>query len=185
MSDNQGVITGQLDVAGTYTLTSTTANAPSHAPAGDRHTAFTGALAARAGQIRSAHPRPDLRHRRPRPRGTQSPTPATPRRQRRRRPRPVPLPCSGAPHRATRFRCRLRATRCSPRGAGSIRVARAYRYQLDLHSSLFRNSHKLPRTGASTMVYISFDDYPVLAFFDLHLGNSRKMEARAARTPPE
>ncbi|MGH3942324.1 MAG: caspase family protein [Pseudonocardiaceae bacterium] len=44
MSDNQGVITGQLDVAGTYTLTSTTANAPSHAPVGDRYTAFTGAL---------------------------------------------------------------------------------------------------------------------------------------------
>ncbi len=34
MADNQGVITGQLEVAGTYTLTSTTANAPSHAPAG-------------------------------------------------------------------------------------------------------------------------------------------------------
>ena len=44
MADNQGVISGQLDVTGTYTLTSTTANAPSHAPAGDRHTAFTGAL---------------------------------------------------------------------------------------------------------------------------------------------
>ena len=44
MADTHGVISGQLDVAGTYTLTSTTANAPSHAPAGDRHTAFTGAL---------------------------------------------------------------------------------------------------------------------------------------------
>lgn len=38
------MIGGQLDVAGTYTLTSTTANAPSHAPAGDRFTAFTSAL---------------------------------------------------------------------------------------------------------------------------------------------
>lgn len=44
MADDQGVIGGQLEVAGTYTLTSTTANAPSHAPAGDRYTAFTGAL---------------------------------------------------------------------------------------------------------------------------------------------
>ncbi|MGH3722337.1 MAG: hypothetical protein ACRDRI_26560 [Pseudonocardiaceae bacterium] len=44
MADAQAVISGQLDVAGTYTLTSTTANAPAHAPAGDRHTAFTGAL---------------------------------------------------------------------------------------------------------------------------------------------
>ncbi len=44
MADDQGVISGQLEVAGTYTLTSTTANAPSHAPAGDRFTAFTGAL---------------------------------------------------------------------------------------------------------------------------------------------
>jgi hypothetical protein len=44
MADDQGVISGQLEVAGTYTLTSTTANAPSHAPAGDRYTAFTGAL---------------------------------------------------------------------------------------------------------------------------------------------
>ena len=44
MTDDQGVLSGQLEVAGTYTLTSTTANAPSHAPAGDRFTAFTGAL---------------------------------------------------------------------------------------------------------------------------------------------
>ncbi len=44
MADDQGVISGQLEVAGTYTLTSTTANAPSHAPAGDRYTALTGAL---------------------------------------------------------------------------------------------------------------------------------------------
>jgi Caspase domain len=44
MADDQGVLRGQLEVAGTYTLTSTTANAPSHAPVGDRYTAFTGAL---------------------------------------------------------------------------------------------------------------------------------------------
>ncbi|HKR49659.1 MAG TPA: hypothetical protein VJT72_08795 [Pseudonocardiaceae bacterium] len=44
MTDDQGVISGQLAVAGTYTLTSATANAPSHAPPGDRHTAFTSAL---------------------------------------------------------------------------------------------------------------------------------------------
>jgi Caspase domain len=44
MADDQGVLSGQLEVAGTYTLTSTTANAPSHAPAGDRYTAFTSAL---------------------------------------------------------------------------------------------------------------------------------------------
>ncbi|MGH3828320.1 MAG: caspase family protein, partial [Pseudonocardiaceae bacterium] len=44
MADDQGVISGQLEVTGTYTLTSTTANAPSHAPAGERFTAFTGAL---------------------------------------------------------------------------------------------------------------------------------------------
>lgn len=44
MADDHGMLRGQLEVAGTYTLTSTTANAPSHAPAGDRYTAFTGAL---------------------------------------------------------------------------------------------------------------------------------------------
>jgi hypothetical protein len=44
MADDQGVLGGQLEVAGTYTLTSTTANAPSHAPVGERYTAFTGAL---------------------------------------------------------------------------------------------------------------------------------------------
>ena len=44
MADDQGVLSGHLEVAGTYTLTSTTANAPSHAPVGERYTAFTGAL---------------------------------------------------------------------------------------------------------------------------------------------
>ncbi|MGB6165718.1 MAG: caspase family protein [Pseudonocardiaceae bacterium] len=43
-ADDQGVLRGQLEVAGTYTLTSTTANAPSHPPVGERYTAFTGAL---------------------------------------------------------------------------------------------------------------------------------------------
>ncbi|MFX0576962.1 caspase, EACC1-associated type [Nocardia nepalensis] len=46
MADQQGVITGQIDVAGTYTLTSTAANALAHAPVGATHTAFTGALLA-------------------------------------------------------------------------------------------------------------------------------------------
>lgn len=44
MADSEGVITGQLEVAGTYTLTSTPANALSHAPTGEQYTAFTGAL---------------------------------------------------------------------------------------------------------------------------------------------
>jgi uncharacterized caspase-like protein len=44
MAADQGVTSGQLDVAGTYTLTSTAANAVSLAPPGDRFTAFTGAL---------------------------------------------------------------------------------------------------------------------------------------------
>ncbi|MFD5433490.1 caspase domain-containing protein [Kitasatospora sp. NPDC127067] len=44
MAEPQSVIAGQLDFTGTYTLTSTTPNAPSHAPPGDRYTAFTGAL---------------------------------------------------------------------------------------------------------------------------------------------
>jgi len=44
MTDDQGVIGGQLEVAGTYTLTSTSDNAPSYAPTGDRYTAFTGAV---------------------------------------------------------------------------------------------------------------------------------------------
>ncbi|WP_051951599.1 caspase family protein [Actinacidiphila yeochonensis] len=44
MADHHGVITGQIDVAGTYTLTSSAANAPSHAPVGATHTSFTEAL---------------------------------------------------------------------------------------------------------------------------------------------
>ncbi|MEU9123440.1 YDG/SRA domain-containing protein [Streptomyces sp. NPDC048506] len=44
MSDSHGAITGQIDVAGTYTMTSTTANATSYAPAGAKYTAFTHAL---------------------------------------------------------------------------------------------------------------------------------------------
>jgi hypothetical protein len=96
MIDDQGVIGGQLDVAGTYTLTSTTANAPSHAPVGDRFTAFTSALL-RAGRRRSAHSRPDLRRGRPRPRGTQPSPPPTSRRQHSRGPRPLPRPHPHAP----------------------------------------------------------------------------------------
>ncbi|MGD3105167.1 caspase family protein [Streptomyces sp. YGL11-2] len=44
MADSNGAITGQIDVAGTYTMTSTTANATSYAPAGAKYTAFTHAL---------------------------------------------------------------------------------------------------------------------------------------------
>jgi sugar lactone lactonase YvrE len=35
---------GQVEIAGTYTLTSTSANVPAHAPIGKEYTAFTGAL---------------------------------------------------------------------------------------------------------------------------------------------
>ncbi|MFJ5535380.1 caspase domain-containing protein [Streptomyces sp. NPDC093261] len=44
MTESGSLLTAQLDVSGTYTLTSTTATAPSHAPPGQRHTAFTAAL---------------------------------------------------------------------------------------------------------------------------------------------
>jgi len=44
MSDPQSVVSGQIEIAGTYTLTSTSANAVSHAPKDARHTAFTGQL---------------------------------------------------------------------------------------------------------------------------------------------
>lgn len=44
MGNQESVVTGQLEVAGTYTLTATPANAPAYAPTGERHTAFTGAL---------------------------------------------------------------------------------------------------------------------------------------------
>ncbi|MFE7315347.1 YDG/SRA domain-containing protein [Streptomyces sp. NPDC057555] len=44
MSDPGGAIAGQIDIAGTYTMTSTAANATSTAPAGAKYTAFTGAL---------------------------------------------------------------------------------------------------------------------------------------------
>ncbi|WP_051927178.1 caspase family protein [Streptomyces durhamensis] len=44
MTESGSLLTAQLDVSGTYTLTSTTATAPSHAPPGQRHTAFTAGL---------------------------------------------------------------------------------------------------------------------------------------------
>lgn len=44
MAGSEGLIDGQLSIAGTYTMTSTTANAPSYVLAGDRHSAFTAAL---------------------------------------------------------------------------------------------------------------------------------------------
>lgn len=44
MAAPSGLVLGQLNLTGTYTLTSTTATAPSHAPPGATHTAFTGAM---------------------------------------------------------------------------------------------------------------------------------------------
>nr|BFD86817.1 hypothetical protein StreXyl84_62180 [Streptomyces sp. Xyl84] len=44
MTESGSLLSAQLEVSGTYTLTSTTATAPSHAPPGQRHTAFTAAL---------------------------------------------------------------------------------------------------------------------------------------------
>ncbi|MBC2864487.1 caspase, EACC1-associated type [Streptomyces mexicanus] len=44
MAQPDSLVSGQLDMTGTYVLTSTTATAPSHAPAGSAYTAFTGAL---------------------------------------------------------------------------------------------------------------------------------------------
>ncbi|MFF2806137.1 caspase family protein [Streptomyces sp. NPDC058000] len=44
MAEPAGLAVGQLDLAGTYTLTSTTRTAPAHAPVGEAYTAFTGAL---------------------------------------------------------------------------------------------------------------------------------------------
>ncbi|GGJ40292.1 caspase family protein [Streptomyces brasiliensis] len=46
MTGEDGLVDGQLSIAGTYTMTSTSANAPSYALAGERYTAFTGALLA-------------------------------------------------------------------------------------------------------------------------------------------
>ncbi|MFB6814648.1 caspase family protein [Streptomyces sp. NPDC056347] len=44
MAGPRGLALGQLNLTGTYTLTSTTATAPSHAPPGAAHTAFTGSM---------------------------------------------------------------------------------------------------------------------------------------------
>ncbi|GAA2993539.1 caspase family protein [Streptomyces fulvorobeus] len=44
MATAPSLVLGQLPAGGTYTLTSTTATAPSHAPPGDRHSAFTAVL---------------------------------------------------------------------------------------------------------------------------------------------
>ncbi|MFF5139264.1 caspase family protein [Streptomyces sp. NPDC013157] len=44
MTESGSLLTAQPDLSGTYTLTSTTATAPSHARPGQRHTAFTAAL---------------------------------------------------------------------------------------------------------------------------------------------
>lgn len=44
MADSRSLLVGQLDLSGTYTLTSTTATAPSHAPPDERYTSFTHAF---------------------------------------------------------------------------------------------------------------------------------------------
>ncbi|MEV0705859.1 caspase family protein [Saccharopolyspora sp. NPDC050389] len=44
MSDPVSVVTGQVEIDGTYTLTSSPANSVSNAPEGARHTAFTGEM---------------------------------------------------------------------------------------------------------------------------------------------
>ncbi|MFC6879249.1 hypothetical protein [Actinomadura yumaensis] len=44
MADPSSLMSGELNVAGTYTLTSTSANATAHSPLGRRYTAFTGEL---------------------------------------------------------------------------------------------------------------------------------------------
>lgn len=44
MTSRHSTVAGQIDVAGTYTLASTSANAVAYAPEGATHTAFTGAL---------------------------------------------------------------------------------------------------------------------------------------------
>ncbi|MES4909183.1 MULTISPECIES: caspase family protein [unclassified Streptomyces] len=44
MASRRSIVAGQLELSGTYTLTSTTHTAPSFAPPGEPHTAFTGAL---------------------------------------------------------------------------------------------------------------------------------------------
>ncbi|GLW91173.1 caspase, EACC1-associated type [Actinokineospora globicatena] len=44
MATPAALVAGQLDLTGTYTLTSSSATSPSHAPPGARHTAFTDAL---------------------------------------------------------------------------------------------------------------------------------------------
>lgn len=44
MSDASSLIEGQVDIYGTYTITSSDRNEPSEAPVGHRHTAFTAAL---------------------------------------------------------------------------------------------------------------------------------------------
>ncbi|MBF6278047.1 caspase, EACC1-associated type [Nocardia nova] len=79
MADMPGLIAGQTDLRGTYTITSSSANEPSFAPAGGRHTAFTGALLTAATALpggtldelyhetdrylhRSGHPRPRRRN---------------------------------------------------------------------------------------------------------------------------
>ncbi|MFD8600426.1 caspase domain-containing protein [Kitasatospora sp. NPDC059646] len=46
MAGEEGVVDGQLSIAGTYTMTSSSATTPSYAPTGEQYTAFTRALLA-------------------------------------------------------------------------------------------------------------------------------------------
>lgn len=50
MSSTSAVIDGQIDIQGTYTITSSSRNATSQAPEGHRHTAFTGAFLSAAAE---------------------------------------------------------------------------------------------------------------------------------------
>ncbi len=50
MSDGPGLVTGQVDIHGTYTITSSGANDPSFAPEGHRNTAFTASMLAAAAE---------------------------------------------------------------------------------------------------------------------------------------
>ncbi|MGW0359218.1 caspase, EACC1-associated type [Nocardia nova] len=79
MADVPGLVAGQTDIRGTYTITSSSANEPSFAPEGHRNTAFTSALLAAAAAApgstldelyretdrhlhRNGHPRPQRRN---------------------------------------------------------------------------------------------------------------------------
>lgn len=92
MADSRSLVAGQLDLSGTYTLTSTTATAPSHAPPGKRYTSFTKRPTRRAGATRPAHPGQYLPPDRRRTRRTRLAPASTQRHQQRIDPRFGPRP---------------------------------------------------------------------------------------------